>query len=271
MTEVTTIVVHDTETTGLDAQTDSLLEYAAVILQLPDGGDSPDERTWAAVATVQSFVEYEGEIPPGARATHHISPEQVRPGAPNCSSRDSLLHSLLGAELPGEMVYAAHNAPFDMGFLPELTLPWIDTCQCARHIWPDAPGYSNQTLRYWLGVEPPQHLLYEDGQVMVDLPAKDGRRQMEWRAGSVPLAPHRALYDSACTAEILREMLTDHSVEELIRLSTAPILLKTCHLKKHRDTPWAEVPQSYLAWCVREGVGADDPNLRHTIQHYYRG
>lgn len=241
MSDIDTIVVLDTETTGMAPQEgDALLEIAGVVLGLAD--DRETDEGWCYNHHFSWMIEHVGEIPPTARAVHHISPDMVAPGAPNVTARDEAVGQMLQAESP-HIFYAAHNSPFDMGFLPELTRPWIDTLQCARHIWPDAPGYGNQVLRYWLGLEPDPALL-------------EG------------LAPHRALYDTAVTAELLRTMLRDHSAEELVRLSTTPLLLVTCNFKKYRGTPWSEVPRDYLRWMVRENVGADDPNLQHTIRHY---
>lgn len=233
---VSTIVVLDTETTGTDAAVDSLLEVAWVPVVAGAEG-------WELVADGgpgDAFVEFVGEIPPEARAVHHIDPRQVSPGAPNCAPRHSVVSALLQAEEPGDMFYAAHNAKFDAGFLPELTLPWICTYRCALHIWPDAPSHKNQVLRYWLDLQPREDLM----------------------AG---LAPHRALYDTAVTAELLRRMLETNTPEELVRLTTTPVLLTTCRFGKHRGEPWADVPVSYLRWMRSNGVQSDDMDVQHTI------
>ena len=43
----------------------------------------------------------------------------------------------------GVNICAAHNCDFDRGFLPMLADGrWIDTLQCAKHVWPDAWGSS---------------------------------------------------------------------------------------------------------------------------------
>lgn len=245
------IPVLDTETTGLHpAEGATVVEVAWVVLALPMPDDKPEDQCeWMIATHFSTMIEHDGDIPPEARAVHHISPEQVAPGTPGVMRREAIVQDLLGAEVSGEMCYAAHNSPFDKSMLPELTLPWIDTLQCARHIWQDAPSYGNQVLRYWLGLEPnPALMIGSDG---------------------LPLAPHRALYDAAVTTEVLRLMLNDHTPEKLIELSSQPILLQKCHLKKYKDVPWDKVPRDYLRWIKTTDMLSDNINLAHTVNYYY--
>lgn len=228
------IIACDTETTGFDPETCSLLEIAVV---------GRDLDWW-------TYIEYEGEIPADARATHHISPEDVRPGADNCISRDSAISALrYAATHTNDRVLAFHNAPFDLSFLPEIAdLPVIDTLQCARHLYPDAPNHKNQTLRYYLNTKPRPELL-------------EG------------LAPHRGLYDAAVTLSIAERMQEDgHSVEELLRLSKAPVLLRTCNFGKHRGELWEDIgrsDRSYLQWMLyKSDMCENDPNLDYTVRYY---
>lgn len=236
---MTTVVVLDTETSGLDpAEGAALLETAYVTLDDFGGG-----WHYGRGGTYGSdYIAYEGEIPPQARAVHHISPDDVRPGAQGVVTKDEWLHGILAAEVPGEMVYAAHNAAFDRRFLPELTLPWICTYRCACHIWPDAPAHSNQVLRYYLGVNPPAKMM-------------EG------------LAPHRALYDAAVTAAILQLMLREHNIQQLLHLTDQPVLQTRVRFGKHRGELWSEVPRDYVAWIVRRGDFDDDVmyTARHTL------
>lgn len=243
MSGITTVVVLDTETTGTDAAVDSLLEVAWVPVTW---GEALGWELAGAGAPGDAFVEYEGVIPPEARAVHHIHPLQVAPGAPNCFPRDVVEGQLQQAEVPGEMMYAAHNAAFDKGFLPGLTLPWICTYRCAMHIYPDAPSHKNQVLRYYLDLQPNEELM----------------------SG---LAPHRALYDTAVTAELLRVMLQDNTPERLLELTNTPILLDTVRFGKHRGEKWADLPADYLRWMIRSGNWANDVDVTHTIGHYLYG
>ena len=239
---ITTIVVVDTETTDLDPREGAeVMEigYAYVVRPYP-------LRDWQ-VAPYGSwqYTETVAPVSPVARATHHIDPACCLPGAVNCVPLELVTGAMMKAAAPGGTYFAAHNAPFDWAFLgDQLTLPVVDTLQCARHIWPGAPRHSNQVLRYWLGAEPPAELL----------------------AG---LEAHRALYDAACTGAILVRMLDLHSPEELLAMSTRPLLLQKCGFGKHKDVPWAEVPRDYLSWMVRSSdMYQTDVNLRHTVDHY---
>lgn len=248
------IIVLDTETTGIDpAEGAALLEVAWVSMERARVGAG---FVYGQDGTYDNgMVTFTGTIPPEAKAVHHITEDMVaahgvvsggeRPT--QCYDRSAMMHSLCAAESPGDMMYAAHNAAFDMKFLPELTLPWICTYRCALHLYPDAPKHSNQVLRYWLGVEPPAAMLRG-------------------------LAPHRAAYDTAVTAAILSHMLETHTPEELLALTSAPVLLKTCRFGKHRGDPWSEVPRSYLQWMLaKSDLCAGDPDLAHTVRHHLDG
>jgi exodeoxyribonuclease X len=234
---IDTIVVCDTETTGMDpAEGAALLEVAWVVLDRRAG-------VWQYGEAAAFYVEHEGAIPAEARAVHHISPEDVRPGADNALPRGNIVSSMLGAETP-ELCYAYHNAAFDTKFLPELKKPALCTYRASMHIYPTAPRHGNQVLRYWMNAEPPAHLL----------------------AG---LAPHRALYDAAVTAAVLLRMLDSHSAEELVRLSGEPILLDTVRFGKHKGAKWSELPRDYLRWLRdKSDMCREDRDVDHTVRHY---
>lgn len=229
---ITEISVSDTETTGIDPTRDSLLEIAQVFLST----ESPTiDGDW-------TFVEYEGVIPPEAKGVHHITEDMVRPGAMRCVSREVAVKSMTDLHHDG-YAYAFHNAEFDVSFLPEIAhVPVICTYRCSMHLYPEAPNHKNQTLRYWLGVEPNPRLM-------------DG------------LAPHRALYDSVVTAAILKRMLNTHTAEELVELSKRPILLEKVRFGKYKDSSWKDLVRDtgYVGWMRRSGNWDKDLDVMYTL------
>lgn len=179
-------------------------------------------------------------IPPQTRAIHHISDADV---AGAVTPDVACAHLMKGMEL-GD-AFAAHNAQFEQAFFGGSGLPWICTMKCGKHLFPEAPGHSNQVLRYWLNV---------DG---------DG---MDPEAA---MPPHRAGPDTIVTAYILRRMILGKGVPELIRLTTAPVVLNTVLFGKHRGMKWADLPSDYLNWiAMKSDLGADE---KHTARHYLGG
>jgi exodeoxyribonuclease X len=221
---VAVIAVIDVETTGLDPATDPVVEIAMVEVIEEDGG-------WRVGKHWSSFVNPGRDIPPEASAEHHITVKDV--------IRAQSLEEVLALAKAGEGVeiLAAHHARFDRSFLPMFhEKRWLDTYRCAMHLWPDAPNYKNQTLRYWLKLQ--------------GLP--DGRA-------------HEAGADAMVTAHILIRQLEERSLDELLRLSTKRVMLKRVGFGKHFGMLWTEVPLSYLQWAVREDRDFD-PDVEYTVR-----
>lgn len=128
----------DTETTGVDPESDRVIQIGSIDLLGNGGFYNPMVR----------LVDPGIPIPPTASAVHHIIDADVR-GQPQF--RDVV------ADFAGADLYVAHNAPFDAAFLGEaLGCPrWICTLRVALRVWPEAPSHSNQALRYWRGLIEP--------------------------------------------------------------------------------------------------------------------
>lgn len=249
------LVVIDLETTGVNPEVDRVVELAWCCSKWP----STRNDCWV--------VDPGRSIPPEASAVHHIRDCDVQ-GAPN-------LEYVL-EQLPTADAYVAHNSRFDSAFLPPPfcgpispddfpegwdaapvpAVPWIDTYRAALWTWPEAPGHSNQVLRYWLELDDSDLILPPD------------------------LFPHRALYDALTTAGILRALLRIHSVEQLLEWSQRPALLPRITFSKYgpggsdcppehpRGMPWSEVPRGFLQWMEGKGWDAWDPDVAFTAQHY---
>ena len=153
-------MVVDVETTGFDPRVDRVVEMAAVTVI--------DERI---VDTWSTLVDPERPIPFYATRVHGISDDDIA-GAPTFAfAQWHLAERCWGATV------VAHNASFDLGFLPRLRVHRsLCTLALARQAFPEAPNFKNQTLRSYLGIR-------------VD------------RAGG--LVAHRALDDALVTAHVL--------------------------------------------------------------------
>lgn len=241
------INVTDLETCGWDA---GVVEIACVVV-----GDTIE---FTEDGYMQSLVRPDCPIGPEAMGTHHITEEMVG----DAPTLDAII---LKYGLDVHDIWAAHNAEFDKKFFPERIREkkWIDTWRCALHLWPEAPSYKNQALRYWLNLN------------VEDMPASAG------------VTPHRALYDAWVTAKLLAKMieiimqketggpclvhpdlydeLKSRAIEHLLKLSSEPVVLKRVTFGKHRDMQWSDVDRGYMRWCLKQDF---DKDVIHTCKHY---
>jgi exodeoxyribonuclease X len=222
------IRVIDFETTGLpEDQVKSICEIGWT--------DVTDD--WKVHGPHAMLVNPGHPIPPVTRAVHHISDADVV----GAISPDVACAKLMAGMEPGD-VFAAHNAKFERAFFGGGHHEWICTLQCAKHIFPDAPGHSNQVLRYWLNVD-------EDGLDPV-----------------AAMPPHRAGPDTLVTAFILRRLIFASSVAKLVELTSAPVVLQTITFGKHRGMRWADLPRDYLQWIAfKSELGVDEKHTARTI------
>lgn len=230
----TRLLVTDTETTG-DGPEDQVIEISVRGRVLDREGRVLSEWRWHRLIRPTCPVSAE------ARAAHHLTDEELR-GAPTMEQlllREPELGGLRSLREGGEddRVLVAHYAEFDRRLLtqshPDLRLPTREICtyRCAMSRWPDAPRFSNQVLRYWLGVEVPRDVG----------------------------PPHRAQHDTLVTSGILDLLLTSSSVEELIRITSNPILLKWCRIGEQAGRLWSDVDEGFLRWLLAKGPRRPNP------------
>jgi DNA polymerase III epsilon subunit family exonuclease len=141
-----TLIVLDTETTGLDHKSERLLEVAAVKLE---NGE--------VVETFTSLVNPQVPIRHSSFQIHGISEEMVK----DAPTIDEVLPRFL--EFINELPFVAHNAIFDYSFINEAhkTLynkRWkthkIDTLEMYRSVFPDEPSHGLASLLARFGFEP---------------------------------------------------------------------------------------------------------------------
>jgi len=111
--------------------------------------------------------------------------------------------------------------------------------KCALRAWPDAPGYGNQVLRYWIGMD---RVAGFDRQLAAQ--------------------SHRAEPDAYVTTWLLMTLLTSVSLDDLIKWSNEPKIYPRLTFGKHRGQKWSDIPADYLAW-LRDGQHRMDEDWRY--------
>lgn len=76
--------------------------------------------------------------------------------------------------------------------------------------------------------------------------------------------PHRAFSDAYVTAHILRHMLQQVGLEQLIQWTLEPGLLPRCSIGDWRGKRWPEVDESFLYWILGKDFSED---IRFTVKH----
>ncbi len=140
-----TIIVLDTETTGLDHKTEKLLEVAAV--KMKDG---------EILETFTSLINPQKPIRHSSFLIHNISEEMIA----DAPTIDEVLPGFL--EFVGDHPYVAHNAIFDYSFINEACKALynrrflnnrIDTFEMYRMVFPDDPSHGLSSLLARFGFE----------------------------------------------------------------------------------------------------------------------
>jgi exodeoxyribonuclease X len=233
ISEATWAIV-DTETTGLHADKgDRIVEFGYAHL---NGGREFD-----------SFLVNPGiPIPCVTSAIHHITDEDVVLAIDWGAAMRMIPH-----QFAPETVFVAHNALFDYSFLPCLAnRRWLCTKRLAKHLFPDAPGHSNQVLRYFFG------------GAKLDLGG---------------IAPHRALADCIVTRFVFEKLIEKYlelghedSQNALIAFAAAPIAVYAIPFGKYKGRKLSDVPRDYVSWCLNTMTDLD-PDLRIQMTAVFAG
>ena len=225
--------VIDLETTG-----NSFTDGGVVEIGWQDVVPGPDG--WTLRGGPQAMLIDPGKpISPATSAIHHIIDEDVAGAASWLSAAPDILRAVPG---PAPLALAAHRASFEQRWcVPALTggLPWICTYKSALRVWPDAPGHSNQGLRYW--------------------------RRPEGLDRAAGLPAHRAGPDAYVSAFHLRDMLREATLDQLLAWSAEPALLVKVPYGRLRGRRFRDLPAEELERLLTaERVDGD---LAFTVRH----
>ena len=221
--------VIDVETTGLSSSVDVIVEVACLTMR------GNEERE-----SFSTLVNPGRSIPREVAAIHGITDTHVA-GAPTFAQVAPKLRALCE-----NTAIVAHNASFDLGFLPQLAdRPVICTMRLAQLVLPSAPNYKNQGLREYLELSDPR---LENASA------------------------HRALADVIVTSLIFKECLRRYlasggpdDLPTLIAKLNEPRVLRSLPFGKHRGQPIDSIPTDYLEWLIKAATSISD-DARLTAQ-----
>jgi len=195
----------------------------------------------------ESFVEYFKPNKPisiDAMSVCHITNEMV---VDKKAFKESDMYNFLKAELEvGPSVLVAHNAAFDMKFLDREGIkptPHICTLKLAYKMDKKAEfdKYNLQYLRYYFKLK-----------------------------GLENINPHDALSDVLVLEALMEQVFMKvFSIEEMIQISSEPILYQKWMFGKHKGEFFKDVARTdldYMLWFRRS---ADiDENMLHTLNYW---
>jgi len=141
---VRTYIALDTETTGLDAERDAIIEIAAVKFR-----DGEMLHTWSTLVNPKRRLPYKIQLLTG------IKPEELQ-RAPIISAVTTPF-----VRFVKDYPVVGHNVRFDLAFLRQhgilLRNPALDTFQLASILMPEVTSYSLSALTDALGIEVQDH------------------------------------------------------------------------------------------------------------------
>lgn len=138
----------DVETTGLNADSDRIIEVGAVLFE-----------KGKPTKTFSSLVNPKIPVPASATVINHITNEMVMRAPTEEQVYPELIRFLENA-LNGETIICAHNASFDMKFLSKTferlgynaNIIYVDTLSIARYMLPDLDNHKQITVAKHLGI-----------------------------------------------------------------------------------------------------------------------
>lgn len=144
-----TFVAFDTETTGLQPETDRIIELGAVIFE-----EGKPVRTFSSLVNSGLFIR------PSSQTVNHIDNEALKTAPREPEAYEAFLE-FLGGAAKGEILLCAHNAKVDFSFLKKAlervqkhaVFYYVDTLSLSRKYLTGMPDYKQGTIAQELGIE----------------------------------------------------------------------------------------------------------------------
>ncbi len=214
-----TFICLDCESTGLQPETDRMIEVAAARFTFDQ-----------VLEEFETLVDPECDIPETSQEIHKISKEMLE-GKPK--AREILAQFL---KMISGHILVGHGIGFDIALIAAEAKrnqipcqieqqPYLDTLRMAR-LYGESPVNSLQQLRQHFNIEPE--------------------------------GAHRAMSDVIVNIEVFKQLAKPyHTTEELFRILQKPIRLKAMPLGKHKGRRFDEIPLEYLLWAERKDFDQD--------------
>lgn len=180
--------------------------------------------------TAYSLINPGRPISPAASGVHGLLDRHVE-----CAPT---LDEFVGSAFDdGEILFAAHNAKYDLAFFgPRIKnlVGTLCTLKMARLIYPEAPDHKLQTLRYYLALE----------------------------GGD----SHSAAGDVEVLVNLIKRMVADSNMNliELWHLSQRPVMIDKISFGKHKGKNLRDLPRDYVRWLLT--LPDLDDNLRFSLE-----
>ena len=222
-----------------------------IFLDTETTGAGPDDRLCQIAFKPENGPAVSGLFNPGrpisidAMVVHHITEKMVADKPAFQESDEYAEFKKLISDINNVIV--AHNAKFDMQMLQmeDLYTPRvICTLKLARYLDKNGviPKYSLQYLRYYLGLE-------------VDAKAHDA-------TGDVLVL--EGLFERLKVKFLDNDKLID-PIQEMINISSNPVLMTRMPFGKHKGMLFSEVPTDYLQWLSTTEL---DEDMAYTVKHH---
>jgi len=217
--EKATFVCIDCETTGLDPQSDRIIEVAVAKFNFEQ-----------ILAQYESLINPECLIPETSIQIHHITPEMVA----DKPTITPVIPQIL--DLIGSHTIVGHGVHFDIDIIAlaaeRAGIPcnirknlFLDTLRLAR-LYGESPINSLEQLRMHFNIQ------FEGA--------------------------HRAMSDVLVNIEVFKHLSKRHrTTENLFDILSRPVFLKAMPLGKHKGRLLKEIPLDYLKWAAHKNFDQD--------------